>query len=88
MYGCAPVGRFLAARPRLCAVLARGAVAFECLFPLALVLPLPMRLGLLAAGLLFHLLNGLFMGLNTFFWSFTATYPAILYCAASLEGGR
>ncbi|MEZ4299384.1 MAG: hypothetical protein R3B70_30820 [Polyangiaceae bacterium] len=35
-------------------------------------------------GLMFHLANAALMGLNTFVWSFSATYPAILFCRGSL----
>ena len=33
----------------------------------------------LAWGVVFHIANAFTMGLNTFFWSFLATYPALLY---------
>jgi hypothetical protein len=33
----------------------------------------------LATGILFHLTIALIMGLNTFFWSYISTYPAILF---------
>ncbi len=33
----------------------------------------------ISLGILFHLSNALFMGLNGFFWAFTAAYPALLY---------
>jgi hypothetical protein len=84
MYGAAPADAFLRRHPALLPWLSRSVVAAECLFPLALVTPLPVSLALLAGGLAFHLLAAVFMGLNTFLWSFAATYPAILYCAARL----
>ncbi|MBE7172094.1 MAG: hypothetical protein INR73_16015 [Williamsia sp.] len=56
-------------------------ISFECLFVLTLAgIPFLTCL-LLGTGILFHLLNAIFMRLNTFFWSFLATYPAVLYCA-------
>ncbi len=54
-------------------------VAFEASFPLAVIGPSWLLLGYLALGLTFHAANALFMGLNTFFWSFVATYPAICF---------
>lgn len=84
MYGAPPAAAFLRRHPALVPWLSRSVVAAECLFPLALVTPRPVALLLLAGGLLFHLLSAVFMGLNTFLWSFAATYPAILYCAARL----
>jgi hypothetical protein len=51
----------------------------EALFPLCLILPLPFALVFLFWGFTFHLLNAIIMGLNSFFWAFMATYPAIIY---------
>jgi hypothetical protein len=56
-------------------------VAAEVAFPLALPLGYPYGLVLLGWGVVFHAANALVMGINSFFWSFVATYPAILYCA-------
>jgi hypothetical protein len=36
----------------------------------------------LSMGVLFHLVVALVMGLNTFFWTFLSTYPAILFLNA------
>jgi len=59
-------------------------VAFEVLFPLVLVTGERGLVLFLAGGLLFHLLNAFLMGLNSFVWSFSATYPAIVFCARQL----
>ncbi len=40
---------------------------------------------LLGLGLLFHLFVAFVMGLNTFFWTFSATYPAIYYLSLILH---
>jgi hypothetical protein len=55
-------------------------VAYECLFPLCLFLPLKLALWVLCAGFFFHMFNAFVMGLNKFFWAFLSTYPALLYC--------
>ena len=34
-----------------------------------------------AWGVAFHVMNAVVMGLNSFFWSFAATYPAVIFCA-------
>jgi hypothetical protein len=60
-------------------VLSLAVVGWECLFPLAFLLPWPYGIGFLAAGALFHAANAILMGLNTLFLSFLATYPALLY---------
>jgi uncharacterized membrane protein (DUF485 family) len=79
VYGTPPLGRFLASH-RPCARAATLAVlAWECTFPLVLVLPAPFAYAMLAAGVLFHVTNAVVMGLNTFVWSFVATYPAVLW---------
>jgi hypothetical protein len=59
-------------------------IIFECMFPLALIAPDPFRQVFIFSGIAFHLFNALFMRLNTFFWAFLATYPAVLYCGFRL----
>jgi uncharacterized membrane protein (DUF485 family) len=54
-------------------------LAWECAFPLVLVLPAPFAYVMLALGVLFHVTNAVVMGLNTFVWSFVATYPAVIW---------
>src|SRR5947199_684885 len=76
-YGHPAVARFLYGRPRLTKVLSWGAVAAEVTFPLALVLGYPYGLVFLGWGVAFHGANALVMGINSFFWSFVSTYPAI-----------
>lgn len=48
---------------------------WECLFPIGLLLPSTMGV-FLSVGVLFHLLNFYFFGLNRFFWAWLAAYPA------------
>jgi hypothetical protein len=64
---------------------ARFVLLWECTFPLVLVLPYPAIAVSLAAGFLFHVGSAAVMGLNTFVWSFAATYPALLYCSHALS---
>jgi hypothetical protein len=54
-------------------------VIWELSAVLALFLPLPLLWAYLGIGILFHLINAVVMGLNTFFWSFVSSYPAILF---------
>jgi len=82
-YGLAPVATFLHAHPLIRAWATWSTMVMETLFPLVLVLPLPLGAVFLAWGLLFHLANAVVMGLNSFLWSFAATYPAIVYCASA-----
>lgn len=83
-YGHPAVARFLHGRPTLTKALSWGAVVAEVAFPVALFLGYPYALLVLAWGVIFHAANAVVMGLNSFFWSFVATYPAILYCARLL----
>ncbi|MDN3505940.1 MAG: hypothetical protein P0S96_01775 [Simkaniaceae bacterium] len=55
---------------------------FEMAFVFAILLPTPYTLLFCVFGLLFHLSNAIFMGLNDFFFAFTGAYPAFLYCAS------
>jgi hypothetical protein len=82
MYGNERLARLLASRPALAKSLARSIIVWECSFVLVLVLPLPWAIGLMLSGVVFHVVNAAVMGLNTFFWSFVALYPALLYCIA------
>ena len=50
----------------------------ETLFPVSLFLPKSALMIALGSFAVFHLFNAIFMGLNTFVWSFIATYPAVI----------
>lgn len=79
-YGNHRLADYLRSHPRQTACMSRGIVIGECLFPLVLVAPRPLAHAGLVGGLIFHALTAQVMGLNTFLWSFGATYPAIAYC--------
>jgi hypothetical protein len=66
----------------LAALGTRSVIVFECLFPLALLGNPVVTATLIVSGVLFHAMNVAVMRLHTFFWSFIATYPAVVYCAA------
>ncbi len=84
-YGSAGMAKWLAGKRGLAQAIAWTVILTETVFPLALIGPEPLTLALLVGGLAFHVGNAVVMGLNTFFWSFVATYPAVLYCAARLR---
>jgi hypothetical protein len=73
--------------PVLAKVMAWTVMVSEVAFPLVLVAPKPVARGILLSGIVFHLGNARFMGLNRFLWSFTGSYPAVAYFARSLGGG-
>lgn len=54
-------------------------ILFEVCFILAPLAPQSWLIVLFAVAAIFHLMSACAMGLNGFFWSFTATYPAIFF---------
>lgn len=70
--------RLWAGRPRLLQVMAWGVMLFELTFPLTLLSRESLIAGLVVAGT-FHLANAWLFGLNRFFWTWMAVYPAILW---------
>lgn len=80
LYGSHAVARFLYERLWLSKLLSWGTVIMESLFPLVLVLGYPACWVFLGWGVVFHSLNATVLGVNSFFWTFLATYPAIVYC--------
>jgi hypothetical protein len=85
-YGLRPVAKFLKGRKYLQIFLSWSVMIFEVIFPVVLFLPPKGALLLLFVGLTFHLGNALIMGLNTFFWSFFATYPLVMVINKDLRG--
>lgn len=84
-YGFEPVARVLRNHRRLARLLDWAAIAAETAFPLGLLVGFPFVLVFIFWGALFHFANAVIMGLNSFFWAFVATYPALLYAAAMLQ---
>lgn len=75
----APAGvRAWVERPALGRLTAWSVLAFECLFPAALVHPRACQ-GLLVLGVCFHLANARWLGLSRFLWAWVAGYPALLF---------
>jgi hypothetical protein len=79
IYGTPALGRYLGAHPPFARAATLGVVAWECAFPLVLVLPAPIAYGMLGLGALFHVTNAFLTGLNTFVWAFVGTYPALIW---------
>lgn len=78
-YGNLLLSSWLDRFPVLSLIICWLVILFECVAP-ALVFAGPVPcLVFLACGLLFHLTIAVIMGLNNFFWSFGATYPALLF---------
>lgn len=60
-------------------------IVFECAFPLLAFVSPTACVVFIACGVLFHLMIALNMGLNVFFWSFVASYPAIIRFSLDLK---
>jgi hypothetical protein len=83
-YGYEPAARWLQKSPEITKFLGWGAVFMECIFPVSVLVGFPACLLFIAWGVAFHVMNAVVMGLNSFFWSFVATYPAVIYCAVGM----
>jgi hypothetical protein len=87
-YGDKRLSRFLDRNLRLAKLLGRGVVYGDCSLAFAIFLPPLLCSSLLVCGIVFHIAIARIMGLNTFLWSFVATYPAIFWVADSLYRGK
>ena len=65
--------------PRFTRVVCVVTVILEVSFPLLLLGPRWVVLGFFLWGFSFHAANAVLMGLNTFVWSYLATYPALYF---------
>ncbi|MFC0429191.1 hypothetical protein [Kutzneria buriramensis] len=86
-YGQKQVGELLQKFPWFAKAAGWSVWAGEMAFPLALLAPKPIALGLLGTGVSFHAGNAAFMGLNRFLWAFSATYPAVAHHSKHLRRG-
>ena len=80
-YGSTWLGSLLRRLPGLAVCLSWSVIVLEVAFPLVFVLPVRVVWSLLLLGLAFHFATAVTMGLNTFLWSFVATYPAVIWFA-------
>lgn len=80
IYGNQRLYHFFLPRRRLAMAIAWMLMCWEAGFPLLLFGNSRLAILILCGGVLFHLSTALVMGLNTFFWAFVATFPALLYC--------
>jgi hypothetical protein len=79
-YGNRPIAMYLFSASHATNLAANwNIIIVECLFPSCLVIGYPYMWVFIIWGLLFHLYNAVFMGLNGFLWAFLATYPAIFF---------
>jgi hypothetical protein len=72
-----------AQRPGVLIVMSWTVMLFELAFPLTLASRSTLVVGLTVAAV-FHFMNACLFGLNRFFWTWVAVYPAILWLQARL----
>ena len=75
----AAAGRWLRERPQASSFLSWGTMLWEVTFPVALLAPPWAMATWLAIGAAFHIGCAIFMGLNSYLWSFVAAYPAVAF---------
>ena len=85
-YGHVKVAALLNRRPWLGGFVGWSVIVIEIVFPVALVSPPWVLIALLLAGAMLHIGTVVLIGLDTFFWAFTATFPAIIFAHGVLLG--
>jgi hypothetical protein len=71
--------RLASIHPQFTRMLCRVTVVVEMLFPVLVLGPKWMMILFMLWGASFHVANAVLMGLNTFVWSYLATYPALYF---------
>lgn len=61
-------------------------MVFESLFFLSIFMAPSFSLFFIACSFFFHLANAIFMGLNNFLFSFSSTYPSLIYLIIKING--
>lgn len=85
IYGHPSIFNFFRSQAYLTRPLSWFIIAFECSFPLVLLLDFQYGVIILIMGFLFHIFTAVFMGLNGFLFAFVATYPAIIYVSSMIS---
>lgn len=83
-YGTSLLARVFSLSPALSFIASWSVIVFECSFPLALLGSFYITTIYIILGLTFHIFNALVMGLNSFFWAFAATYPAVYFVSCQI----
>jgi hypothetical protein len=87
-YGWPVFARLVGERSFIALMVSWSFIGWETLFLVVLFVPDWVGVPFIAFGVVFHLGTAVVMGLNTFFWSFVATYPAILWCVWGVQVWR
>lgn len=84
-YGFRGMWRFTQDRPVIARSTVHGVLALECLFPLVYLGRGVLVRPIVASAALFHLANGVMMGLGRFVGTFVAMHPMVAYTSAPRE---
>lgn len=84
-YGNKTIAHLLKGRKYVNLFLCWTVIIMEIFFPICLITPIYISIAILLWGFTFHFLNVAIMGLNSFFWAFTATYPAIIFVMLHIQ---
>ena len=84
-YGHAGAAKLATNYPSFSLILCWVIMLSEALFPIALLLPLPILLTALVMFFIVHWINAFFMGLNAFPWAFASAYPSVILISIVLR---
>jgi hypothetical protein len=84
-FGNKVLSQILFKKPQLSKLVCWCIIIFECVFPILIFTGIQSTVFFILVGMIFHFSISIFMRLNSFFWSFIATYPALLFFAAEFQ---
>jgi len=84
-YGNKTISSWMVKAPLLSRVLCWSVIGFECCFFLLIFAGPQACLIFIVCGTIFHFMIAVNMGLNGFFWTFIATYPAVLWVSIEFQ---
>jgi len=84
VYPISEATRRWASRPRLLCAMSWAVILLELLFPLTMLSPITLAIGLMLA-MSFHLANFIMFGFNRFVWVWAATYPSLVWLQSRLD---
>jgi hypothetical protein len=83
--GSEAIYKWLPNNARARQIMCWSVIAFECSFPLVMVLTPGICMVYLGAGLMLHLTNAFALGLPRFLFTFVAAYPAIVFFTGDIQ---
>ncbi len=84
-FGNKVLAQFLINNPLLSKLVCWWIIMFECIFPILIFTGIQNTILFILSGTMFHLSIAIIMRLNSFFWSFIAPYPAMLFFASEFQ---